>query len=118
MKNNIDTIKKRIEEKKMLNQIRDERLKFLEQTFPKGISLVAKLTFKDKLRQLDKQKSLIINMKLKNANKSCINSICGGFLDADFICMTCQTEFCKKCEKKLLPAKLMAQGQSHQCKQE
>lgn len=110
MKNNSDTVKKRIEEQKMLDIIRNERLKFLEQKFPKGINLVAKLTFKDKLRQLDKQKSEIINKKLKNASKSCLSLICGGFLDDNFICMTCQIEFCKKCEKK--------SNENHQCKQE
>lgn len=110
MKDQGDNIRKRIEQKHIVEKIRDERLKFLEQKFPKGIALVAKLTFKDKIKQLDKQKSEILDMKLKNANKSCIIPICNGFLDPDFVCMTCSTEFCKKCEKKI--------GNNHECKQE
>lgn len=110
MKQDGDNVKKRIEERKMIDNIRNERFKFLEQKFPPSIALVAKLTFKDKLRQLDKQKQAIVNLKLKNASKSCMLSVCNGFLDPDFVCMTCSTEFCKKCEKKI--------SNNHQCKQE
>jgi len=110
MKKNSDTVKKRIDENEMIDKIRNERLKFIEQTFPKGISLVANLAFKDKMKKLDKQKRLIVNMKLKNANRSCLNITCNGFLDPDFVCMKCGTNFCKKCEKRI--------NQNHICKQE
>lgn len=101
IKHNSDTVKKRIEENEMIETIRSERLKFIEQTFPKAISLVATLTFKDKIRQLDKQKRHIINMKLKNAQRGCLSLTCNGFMDADLVCMKCLTNFCKKCEKKI-----------------
>ena len=110
LKDQGDNIKKKIEEKKIVDKIRDERLQFLEQKFPKGIAFVAKLAFTDKLKQLDKQKSNIINLKLKNAQKSCLNSTCNGFLDPNFVCMSCLVEFCNKCEKKLT--------MQHNCKQE
>ena len=110
MKDQGDNIKKGIEEKLIISKIRDERLQFIEQKFPKGISFVAKLAFSDKLKQLDKQKSNIINMKLKSAQRSCINSVCNGFLDPNFICMSCLTEFCNKCEKKI--------SNNHHCKPE
>ena len=100
-KENGDTIKKQLEEKKIVERIRDERLKFIEQEFPKGITFVAKLAFKDKMNQLDKQKRAIVNLRLKDASKSCVYSTCNGFLDPDFVCMTCLTQFCKQCEKKL-----------------
>lgn len=111
LKTNSDTVKKRIEENGIIEKIRNERLKFIEQTFPKAITLVANLAFKDKMKQLDKQKRMIVSTKLKNANRSCLNTICSGHLDQDFICMKCATTFCKKCEKKTSQT-------DHVCKQE
>ena len=111
LKGHGDNVKKDIEQKNIVNAIRDERLKFLEQTFPKGIALVAKLTFKDKMKQLDKQRTLIIKMKLKNAERTCLNLTCNGFLNPDFNCMSCKSVFCTKCEIKIT-------GPNHQCKQQ
>lgn len=110
MKAEGDNVQKRIEQAKIIEKLRDDRIKFLEAQFPKGIALVSKLAFKDKLKRLDKQKKAIIDTKLKNANKACLNLTCKGFLDPDFTCMTCQTIFCKQCEKKLT--------KNHACKQE
>lgn len=110
VKENGSDIKKKLEENNMVDRIRTERLKFIEQNFPKGISFVAKLAFKDKMKQLDKQKRMILDMKLKKADKPCINVVCNGFLDPDYVCMSCNTEFCKKCEKKMV--------KPHECKQE
>lgn len=105
-----DNIKKRIAEQQIVNKIRDERLKFIEKSFPKSITLVANLTFKDKLKQLDKQKTAIVNLKIRNSSKACLIGVCGGFLDPDFVCMNCSTPFCKYCEKKLTA--------NHKCNQE
>lgn len=110
MKSEGDNVKKRIEQAKIIEQIRNERIKFLEAQFPKGIALVSKLTFADKLKRLDKQKKRIIDKKLQTANKACLNLTCNGFLDPDLVCMTCQTAFCKQCEKRLV--------NNHVCKQE
>lgn len=110
MKNDGDTAKKKVEEGNMIKKLREERLKFLELNFPKGIGLVARITFKDKMRKLDKQKKEIISLKLREANKPCFYSMCNGFLDPDYVCMSCSTEFCKKCEKK--------KDNSHSCKAE
>jgi hypothetical protein len=105
-----DNVKKRVEQEIIISKLREDRLKFLETKFPKAVSLVAKLTFKEKLRRLDKQKSRIINLQMKNANRSCLNSTCNGFLDPNFVCITCLTEFCKQCEKNMTD--------NHECKQE
>ena len=53
------------------------------------------------MRHLDKQKTKLINAKVNGANKRCFNLTCNGFLDPNYICMMCSTEFCKDCEKKL-----------------
>ncbi len=110
MKDKGNTVKKRIQEAKVLAELRNERLQYLEKEYPKAISLVAKLTFKSKLRALDKQKSKIVNAQINKADRICINSTCNGFLDPNYVCMTCGTEFCNKCEEKVKP--------NHICKQE
>lgn len=95
-----DNIKKTIAEKEIIEKIRAERLIFLEKYFPKGIVLTSKLTFSRKIKILDKQKEKIIKSKVKSAERSCLFTTCNGFLDNNFICLTCDTSFCKKCEKK------------------
>ena len=52
MKEQSDNILKGIQQKKIIDRIRDERLKFIEQTFPKSIILVANLTFKYMIENL------------------------------------------------------------------
>lgn len=106
-----DIVKKRIEEKKMLNNLRKERFRLLEANFPAAITLVAQLTFKSKLRRLDKQKSKFLKNQLKNSHKACPNATCGGFLNNNMSCMTCGTDFCNQCEQEL-------RTRPHQCKQE
>lgn len=101
MKSNGDIVKKKITERNIILNLRQERLQFIEQKYPKGITLVAKIAFNDKLKKLDKQKQEIINLTLKNSKKPCINNICNGFLDDKFECMSCTTKFCAKCERAL-----------------
>ena len=104
-------VQKQLEEAKILEQLRAERAQFIELNFPKAIALVASLTFGSKLRQLEKQRSRIIGGKLKEANRTCMNTSCKGFLDKNMSCMTCMTNFCKLCETTLKP------GDGHQCQQ-
>ena len=110
MKDQGDTAKKRIQETKILDDIRNERFMYLQKEYPKAIALIAQITFKSKLRALDKQKSNIINNQMNKTNRRCMNLICNGFLDPNFICMTCETNFCSQCEKKI--------KDGHVCKQE
>lgn len=110
IKENGDSVQKRINENEIIEKIRNERLIFIEKAFPKAINLVANLVFKDKMKKLDKQKRSIINKKLSDSQRACLSSICNGFLDNDFICMKCGLNFCKKCEKKI--------NTNHECRQE
>ena len=110
MKDQGDTVKRRMQEAKVLANIRDDRLKHLEKEYPKAISLIAKISFKSKLRALDKQKGKIVNAQVNKATRSCLNMVCNGFLDPNFVCMTCESEFCGNCDRKL--------GPNHECKQE
>ena len=106
-----DMVQKKLEEEKILAKLRAERMQFISQKYPAAIALVAGLTFGSKLRRLEKEKSKIINKQLKSANRSCMLSICNGFLDANMVCMTCLTEFCQYCERKLVV------NQTHECNQ-
>jgi uncharacterized Zn finger protein (UPF0148 family) len=105
-----DTINKRVEEKKIIAKIRKEKIKFMEDKFPKGIIFVAKKVLSHKLNKLNKQRKDMINKKLDKSKKLCMNSMCNGYLDQDYNCMTCSTDFCKKCEKLKKP--------NHKCKKE
>lgn len=109
IKHNGDTIKKKEQEKRILENIRNERLKFLEKEYPKAIALIAKIVFRSRLRKLDKQKDKLIGARVLKSTP-CFKQTCNGFLESNYICMTCESEFCKKCEKKLKP--------NHECKQE
>lgn len=102
-------VQKQLEEAKILEQLREERTKFIQVNFPKAIALVASWTFTSKLRQLEKQRGRIVGNQLKVANRTCMNNSCKGFLDKNMVCMTCMTEFCKMCEKTIKPG--------HQCNQ-
>jgi len=112
LKDQGDLVQKKIEEEKILAKLRAERTQFINQEYPAAIALVASLTFKSKLRHLERQKSKLISKQLNSANRSCMLSTCNGFLDKNMVCLTCSTEFCQRCEVKLIP------NQPHQCKQE
>lgn len=107
-----DTVQKQLQELLILEQLRQERQKFIDTNFPAGIALVAGITFNSKLRRLEKQKSEILHKQMQQAYRACMNSTCGGFLDKNLVCMTCLSEFCRQCEKPLKTSV------NHQCKQE
>lgn len=94
-----DEIDKKKQEKKIIEKIRKERMEFIKTTYPAAISLVAQLTFSNKLRALEKEKQKDIEKKMKKSNRKCMVSICSGNLDSEMRCMICNTKFCKKCEK-------------------
>ena len=101
---------KEVEEGKMIERIRSQKLKFLKATFPKAITLVAEYGFQKKLRKIDRQRLRMIKEKLKMAKRLCMNAYCDGFLSDEYVCMTCSTAFCKDCEKPL--------NEGHECKAE
>jgi hypothetical protein len=103
-------IQKKIEEIKILAQLREERIKYLNKEFPAAIATVASWVFTDKIRKLEKQKKVVIEKKIEAAKRKCMNNGCKGFLSDTLECLTCATKFCVKCEVVLAP--------DHQCKQE
>ena len=107
IKDHGDVIEKQIQEKILLKKHCEDRQKFIQEAFPAGISLMANIAFKSKLKRLEKQKAAVLKLQIKH--RSCMNSTCAGFL-IEMVCSICQTEFCKRCEKRL--------EKNHQCKQE
>ncbi len=107
LKDQGDIIEKQLQDKELLKEHCKSRQKFIQDEFPIGISLMAEIAFKSKLKRLTKQKAEML--KTYEKHRFCMNSTCSGFL-IDMICNRCQTEFCKKCEKIL--------EKKHECKQE
>ena len=107
LKDQGNVIEKQIQEKALLKKHCEDRQKFIKEEFPEGISLMASIAFKPKLKRLEKQKAKVLKEQVKL--RSCMNSTCAGYLE-DLICTICQTEFCKRCEKTV--------DQNHTCKQE
>jgi len=112
IKDSGEQVKKKIQQEEILKKIRKERMKFIVQSFPIAISVVASITFSAKLKRLEKQKMDNVSKKVDLSNKVCFNMTCNGFLDGDYECMTCITRFCKICETKL------KESESHKCKED
>lgn len=103
-----ENVNKRLQNKLVLEKIREERLQFINQTFPDAIALIAKITFKSKIRKLEKIKEKELQEKSKSQRR-CMNTLCDGYLDEELICLTCDSVFCKQCEKRY--------EKNHSCKQ-
>lgn len=84
----------------LLDKIRKERKEFIQLQFPVAISLTIEHALSSKMRKIDKQNRLKIKKIINDSNRKCINLLCPGKLNADFKCLTCDTIFCKQCEKK------------------
>lgn len=109
LKSKGDSIKKELEQKKIIEKIRNEKIKFIQDSYPKAIYLTAKIVFGSRLRKLNRRKQKIVKTKLSLSNKKCMFAFCDGYLNDKYICMSCDTKFCKKCEKE--------SKQNHKCLQ-
>lgn len=105
-----DKAKKNVEIVNNIENLRRVRGVFIEEKFPLAIGYTATMIMPQKLRKLDKQLSDKMKNQTLNAKRTCMNLICSGFLDEDFVCLSCGAEFCDKCEK--------IKGKKHKCKNE
>lgn len=101
---------KKIERDNVLRKLREERRTFIRDSFPAAIALVAEVAMKNKLRKLEKSKAQSISDNMNNAKRRCMNLFCNGFLNEELECLSCDSKFCKKCEKRKTP--------EHVCKQQ
>ena len=105
-----ETSRKELEKKELIERLRRERYIFIESELPAAIALTAKIAMPNKLRKLNKQKVCVIKEEQQRSTRSCMNLMCKGSLNEDFVCMTCATSFCKDCEKR--------KKTGHKCKEE
>ena len=110
LKSDGDVVNNQLQERKVLEQLREERQRFIMQTYPEAISLIATIAFSSKLTKLEKQKQKLLKEQALLNRRKCMNSVCNGYLNDDMVCMLCENEFCKRCERKVLA--------SHVCKKE
>lgn len=103
-------IESKINQKKIVEKIREEKIKFIKDQFPVAVSLTIEYALSSKLNKITKKNHIYINNILKSCNKKCMNLFCNGHLDTDFRCTLCDTKFCKACEKPFT--------KDHVCKQE
>jgi len=107
---NGDSVSKVIQQKRILENIRAERIKFVYENFPLGVALTISVALRDKLKKIEKNRSKKISETLQKSHKKCINLTCNGNLDESLKCLVCSTIFCETCEKRKNPG--------HICKQE
>ena len=97
-------LEKELSDQAILTRLQQERRKFLTETYPKAICLVAHITFNKKLNQMDKIRKELDHTVVKR----CFNTTCSGYL-SNYQCTSCQSQFCNKCETIIKP--------NHICKQ-
>lgn len=110
LKDKGEKVQKKMEQNLILERLRKERMKFIQDHYPPAIAYVAALAFNTKIRRLEKQRSRKIADKMNASHRICMNLYCNGHLDENLICLTCSSEFCQKCEK--------IKKADHRCRQE
>lgn len=100
-KQHTGSINEEAEKKIMLERIRQERLQFISQTFPKAVEIVARIVCQDKLRRVEKSQAQRAERRIRDAKRICMNMACNGHMTDEFKCLKCETQFCSRCEKRL-----------------
>jgi len=90
--------------REMINKIRTDRQAFLKKDMPEALKLTVEIIGKKIINHVP---SVIVRTE---SEKNCFRVLCKGYLDSNFVCNLCSTEFCKTCEKILLTG--------HVCKKE
>jgi hypothetical protein len=106
-----DEVQRQLQEKKIMDKLRTERLKFINQTYPAAIVLVSNIAFQSKIKRLDKQKKDTMKKNQSQYARKCMNITCNGTLNDKSVCLVCDSAFCSKCENVLIP------DTAHECKQ-
>ena len=93
----------------ILQRLHESRLKYLEEKFPLGLQLVAKIALSHKLKSTTEQRKKL-EKSVKKGKRSCLRTGCKGKLNEALECALCSSKFCKYCELKIKP--------NHICKDE
>jgi hypothetical protein len=77
--------------------LKEEKMKFLSDTMPEAVKIVAQVAFASRLKKIKKIQE---GRDSGRVSRTCINLVCNGFLDENFKCAKCKTTFCKECEEE------------------
>lgn len=100
----IEALKK---QRTVVQILKDEKMKFILENMPKAVKKVAEITFMGRLNKIRKVQA---GREAGRISRTCINLVCNGFLNEEFQCTKCKTQFCKDCEE--------IKEDAHTCKQE
>ena len=111
-----DEINKLLMYDKIIQDIRKQRMKHIQESYPSSVFAVANIVFSDKLKRVNKD--LLKRKQEKETEKDtltkrvCLNIRCNGklsditedsshalFGSEVLVCNICENKFCKKCEK-------------------
>lgn len=105
-----DAVRRDAEAHQLLEQVRQEREAFLRRDFPVAIVRCAELVYPGRMRKVRGDVAKRTQEATRNARRICMNLSCNGHMDATLRCLTCNTKFCPRCERR--------QGPDHQCRAE
>jgi len=100
----VDAVSDIVMQSEIIKKVGDERLKFVNMTFPEAITTIINIGFKHQLNRIKKQ------TVDKKHDRRCIKLLCHGSLDDNFKCILCNSTFCRECEQEKKGA--------HTCKEE
>jgi hypothetical protein len=98
---NNDATRKTFEIMERINKIRNEREVFIHTKLPVAVQYTAQIIMPSALKKIDKQMVARIHEQSNRSRRTCMNLMCNGSLDDNFVCLTCGTRFCKECETLL-----------------
>jgi hypothetical protein len=86
-----------------IEKIRKDREVFIHTKLPVAVQFTAQIIMSSALKKIDKQIVARIHEESNKSRRTCMNLMCNGSLDDNFVCLTCGTRFCKDCEVLLRP---------------
>jgi hypothetical protein len=96
-----DNARKEVEIISNIEQLKNQRRKFVNDHFPPAIAFAATIIMPKKLKSIDKKVKERIRKLSSSSNRLCMNLLCGGSLNKDLTCLSCSTKFCIDCEKEI-----------------
>lgn len=87
----------------MIEKLRKDRLEFIQSRFPAAISLTIQYALGSKMRRIDRENRVKMKRIIESSHRNCFNLLCPGKLTPEYVCVTCNTSFCKRCERKTTP---------------
>lgn len=106
-----DELDNKVNHASMMENIRKQKVDFIDTNFPIAIALTIKYALSSKLKAVNVASRTNVRKSLVQMNKKCFNTCCPGKLDdATGTCIVCNTVFCNECEMPKLV--------DHKCTQE